>query len=93
MVSGGCKVESSTLENSILFSNVTVEAGCHLTGVLALPDSHIGAGSRLKNVILDNRCTIEPGTIIGENIADDHERFSVTDGGRILISNFQSAVL
>ncbi len=90
MVSGGCRVESSTLEHSILFSNVHVEANCHLSGVLALPGSRIGAGSRLKNVILDNRCVIEPGTVIGENTADDHARFSVTDGGRILISNFQS---
>ncbi len=93
MVSGGCKVESSNLEGSILFSNVTVEENCHLSGVLALPGSHIGAGSRLKNVILDNRCTIEPGTVIGENVANDHQRFNVTDAGRILISNFQSPYL
>ena len=93
MVSGGCKINNSTLESSMLFSNVTVEENCHLSGVLALPGSHIGAGSRLKNVILDNRCTIEPGTIIGENITHDRERYNVTEGGRILISNFQSPYL
>lgn len=93
MVSGGCKINSSSLESSILFSNVEVQENCHLQGVLALAGSRIGAGSRLKNVILNNHCIIEPGTVIGEDIADDHGRFSVTEGGRTLISNHNSPYL
>ena len=81
MVSGGCIVDSSSLTDSILFSNVVVDAGCELNGVLALPGCRIGAGSRLTNVILGNRCEVPEGTVIGEDPAGDAERFLITPGG------------
>lgn len=80
MISGGCVVDSSSVTNSILFSNVLVDSGCELDGVLALPGCHIGAGSKLTNVILDNGCWVPEGTIIGENAKDDAKRFIVTSG-------------
>jgi glucose-1-phosphate adenylyltransferase len=89
MVSGGCKVFNSGLDRSILFSDVTVHDGCQLSGVLALPGCRIGAGSRLTNVILDNRTVIEPNTVIGENLDADRETYTVTPNGRVVVNNFQ----
>jgi glucose-1-phosphate adenylyltransferase len=92
IISGGCMINRSRLENSILFSDVTLHEDCELKGVLALPGTHIGAGSRLANVILDNRSIIKPGTVIGEDNASDHRSYRITDRGRALISTAKSLV-
>lgn len=86
MLSGGCVVDSSSLTNSILFSNVTVEKGCDLDGVLALPGCHIGAGSKLTNVILDNGCHVPENSVIGENPDIDKQRFIITPGGVTVVN-------
>ena len=86
MISGGCVVIESSLKRSVLFSNVKVHEGCHLDGVLALPGCEIGAGSRLKNVILDNQCHVPPGTVIGEDPARDAQTYTVTEGGVVVVN-------
>ena len=86
MLSAGCIVDSSFLTNSMLYSNVSVDAGCTLDGVLALPGCQIGAGSKLSNVILDNLCQVPEGTIIGDVPDDDAQRFAVTPGGVAVVN-------
>jgi len=86
MVSGGCVIQRSNLDTTILFSNVKVQDGCSLQGVLALPGCEIGAGSRLRNVILDNACRIPEGSVIGENAQDDSQRFHITESGVIVVN-------
>jgi len=86
MASGGCVIEKSSLYDSILFSLVKVHAGCALQGVVALPGCDIGAGSQLKNVLLDNQCRVPPGTIIGEDPGQDARRFHITDGGIAVVN-------
>ncbi len=86
MISAGCIVDSSSLTNSMLYSNVSVDAGCKLHGVLALPGCRIGAGSSLSNVILDNQCQVPEGTLIGEASAKDAERFVITPGGVTVVN-------
>ena len=86
MVSAGCIVDSSSLLNSMLYSNVSVDAGCELDGVLALPGCRIGAGSKLTNVILDTQCHLPEGTIIGQDRDIDGQRFDITPGGVTVVN-------
>lgn len=86
MVSGGCMIKRSSLDTTVLFSNVKIHEDCQLQGVLALPGCEIGHGSRLTNAILDNRCTIEPGTVIGDDPEADRRRFHVTEGGVVVVN-------
>jgi glucose-1-phosphate adenylyltransferase len=86
MVSGGCVIQRSNLERTLLFSNVKVQDGCSLRGVLALPGCEIGAGSRLRNVILDNACRLPGGSVIGENPEDDGRRFHITENGVVVVN-------
>lgn len=86
MVSGGCVVRSSSLKDSMMFSNSTVETGCDIQGSLMLPECRIGPGSRLKNVIVDNGCQIPEGSVIGEDREKDRERFHVTEGGVTVVT-------
>ncbi len=86
LISDGCVIIESRLRKSVLFSNVKVHAGSDLDGVLALPGCEIGAGSRLKNVILDNQCQVPDGTVIGEDPVADGKRFFVTDKGVVVVN-------
>jgi glucose-1-phosphate adenylyltransferase len=86
MVSGGCVIEASRLRHSILFSNVKVHHGCELDSVLALPGCEIGAGSKLTKVILDNRCQIPEGTVIGANPEADRQAYHVTENGVVVVN-------
>ncbi len=86
MVSGGCLVDKSDLDRSLLYSNVKVGEGCDLQGVLALPGCEIGSGCRLKHVILDNGCVVPAGTVIGEDSRKDRQRFHITERGVVVVS-------
>jgi glucose-1-phosphate adenylyltransferase len=86
MVSGGCVINRSRLEHSMLFSNVYVDEHCELVDVLALPDCMIGKNVRLKKVLLDNGCIIPDGTVIGEDPEQDARRFHRTPGGVVLVN-------
>jgi glucose-1-phosphate adenylyltransferase len=46
----------------------------------------IGRGSRLRKVIIDKHCNIPPGTIIGENPAEDARRFHRSENGVVLVT-------
>ena len=65
IISSACLIKSSEIRRSILFSEVRVESGCKLSGVLALGGCRIGANCHLQNVILDNGCIVPPGSVIG----------------------------
>ena len=86
MVSGGCIIEKSNLDHSLLYSNVKVGENCDLQGVLALPGCEIGPNCRLKGVILDNGCVVPEGTVIGENARVDRQRFDVSEGGVVVVN-------
>jgi glucose-1-phosphate adenylyltransferase len=86
MVSGGCVIQRSDLDTTLLFSNVKVQDGCSLQGVLALPGCEIGAGSKLRNVILDNACRVPAGSVIGEAPQDDGRRFHITERGVVVVN-------
>jgi glucose-1-phosphate adenylyltransferase len=86
MVSGGCSIEESWLEDSILYSNVKVGRGCELRGVLALPGCEIGEGSRLRNVILDNHCKVPANRVIdADNIKAEAGNFHRTADGIVVV--------
>ncbi len=86
MASGGCVVENSAINNSLLFSNAKVGNRCHLDGVLVLPDCTIGRGSRLIRTILDNGCQVPPGTVIGENPELDASLYHRSEGGVVVVN-------
>ena len=63
-----------------------VHAGAEVSESVILSGCDIGAGSRLRRVILDKNCKIEPGCVIGEDPAHDRERFPfVTDSGIVVV--------
>lgn len=56
----GC-VFNGTVENSIIFRGVTVEAGAHVRDSIIMQNSRIESGAELDCVILDKNVTIRSG--------------------------------
>lgn len=86
MVSGGCIISGSTVRHSVLFSNVEVHSYSVVEDCVVLPDVSIGRNCRLKKVVLDKGCEVPEGTVIGEDLEADAERYHVSPNGVVLVT-------
>jgi glucose-1-phosphate adenylyltransferase len=86
MVSGGCLISGASLSRSLLFSNVKVNSYCKLEDAVVLPDVNIGRHSRIKRAVIDKGCQIPKNTVIGEDLAQDKQRYFVTEKGIVLVT-------
>jgi len=86
MVSGGCIVSGSQLDQCLLFTGVHCHSYSDLKGVVALPYADIGREARLANVVIDRGVRIPKGLVVGEDPAADARRFRRTENGVCLIT-------
>jgi glucose-1-phosphate adenylyltransferase len=86
MVSGGCVISGAKVISSLLFSNVRVNSYTEVKKTVVLPDVNIGRNCRISNAVIDRGCDIPEGTIIGEDLDLDAERFYVTSKGVVLVT-------
>ena len=93
LVSGGCIVSGATVRNSVLFSNVLVRSFSEINQAVVLPDAQIGRGCRLSKVVIDRRCRLPDGLVIGEDPELDAQRFFRTDNGVVLVTRRMIAAL
>jgi glucose-1-phosphate adenylyltransferase len=93
LISGGCIVSGSEINHAVLFSNVWIHSYCTIEQAVILPHTEIGAGCRLKKVVIDRGCKIPEGTVIGEDPDFDAERFMRTENGVVLVTSAMLAKL
>ena len=86
VVSAGCIVSGSTVEQSILFNNVRVNSYSYVNKSVVLPRCDIGRNCRLTRVVVDSDCHIPEGTIIGEDPVADAARFYRNSDGITLVT-------
>ncbi|HYW93489.1 MAG TPA: glucose-1-phosphate adenylyltransferase [Gammaproteobacteria bacterium] len=86
MVAGGCIVSGALVRHSLLFSNVVVDQGATVEESVVLPDVHVGAGCRIRRVIVETGCRVPPGTVIGHDPQADASRFEISAGGVALVT-------
>ena len=86
LVSGGCIVSGAFLKRSLLFTGVRVNSYSMVENTIILPQSAVGRGCRLRNVVVDARTTIPDGLVVGEDPELDALRFRRTEKGVCLIT-------
>ncbi len=86
LVSGGCIISGATVRRSLLFSSVRVEAQASVEDSVILPSVEIGRGAIIKRAVLDRRCKIPEGLVVGVDPEEDRRRFHVTAKGVTLIT-------
>ena len=85
LVCEGTIVSSASLVNVMAGYDCHFEANCQLDESVVLSGCTVGAGARLRRVLLDKNCSVEAGTVIGYDEAADRARFPwVTPGGVVV---------
>lgn len=86
LVSGGCLISGSSVDDSVLFSDVRVHSYCDISGSVILPKVTVNRNVVLKNVVIDRGCNIPEGMQIGVNLTEDKKRFYVSEKGITLVT-------
>ena len=86
LTAGGCIISGAAVKRSLLFSSVHVHSWARVEDSVILPGVDIGRHAVLKRCVIDKRCHIPPGMIIGENPEEDRKRFFVSPGGVTLVT-------
>jgi glucose-1-phosphate adenylyltransferase len=84
-VSGGCII-SGSLNRSLLFSSCRVHSYARVESSVLLPEVEIGRHARLTRTIVDHRCRIPDGLVVGEDPELDAARFHRSENGITLIT-------
>ncbi len=66
IITEGCEVYG-TVENSVLFSGVTVERGAHICGSIIMNDTQIKEGAAVRYSIIDGKTLIGERAVVGED--------------------------
>lgn len=86
VLGNGVVIDDASVSNAVISGNVRIHAGCVLDRVVALPGCEVRRGSRLRNVIIDSRCVVPEGTVIGEHPEEDRKRYEVTADGNVVVT-------
>ncbi|MEO8699198.1 MAG: glucose-1-phosphate adenylyltransferase [Kofleriaceae bacterium] len=86
LICEGSIIASASVREAVLSYDCFVHAGAEVTDSVILSGCDIGAGAKLRRVLLDKNVHIEPGCVIGHDLAHDRERFPfVTESGIVVV--------
>jgi glucose-1-phosphate adenylyltransferase len=74
------------IERTVCFYRVRVNSYSRVSESILFPDVDVGRGVRLRRCIIDKGVHIPPGTVIGEDLEEDHRRFTVSEGGVVVVT-------
>ena len=88
-IAAGSLIRDARISNSMLRREVIIEDDVEIEDCLIMDYTVIRRGSRLKRVIVDRYNVIEPNTRIGFDAAADRARYTVSDGGVVVLAKGQ----
>ena len=86
MVSGGCIISGSTINQSLLFTGVRTHSYSTLDRAIVLPHVVVNRSAHLKNVVIDRGVIIPEGLVVGQDAVEDGKWFRVSENGIVLIT-------
>jgi glucose-1-phosphate adenylyltransferase len=86
MVSEGCIISGGHVDRSILGLRVRVNSFSSVSESVLFDDVDVGRHARIRRAIIDKGVTIPPGTTIGYDLEADRQRFTVSDGGIVVVA-------
>jgi glucose-1-phosphate adenylyltransferase len=82
LLASGTIVGRSSVNRSVLSTNVRVGDGSLLDEVVVLPGARIGSGCKLRGCIVDSNVHVADGTVVGFQLPSNIERIG---GSRIAL--------
>ena len=86
LVTGGCIISGTRIENSLLFPEVQTNSYASLEQSVVLPHAIVGRSAKLTKAVIDRGVRIPEGLVVGEDPDEDNRWFRVSDGGVTLIT-------
>jgi glucose-1-phosphate adenylyltransferase len=86
LVSDGVIISGGTINRSILSPRVRIHSYSEIDESILMDGVDVGRYSKIRKAIIDKGVKIPPGTRIGYDLEADRERFTVTEGGVVVIS-------
>ena len=85
VVGAGSIISGGELRRTVASYDVYAGRDSVVENSVLMPSVKIGENAKIKNAILDKNVVVEPGASIGFDIERDRERFTVSQGGIIVI--------
>jgi glucose-1-phosphate adenylyltransferase len=85
LLAGGDVVIGATVGHSILSPDVWIDSGAVVEDAILFEGVMVGAGARLKRCIIDKSVAIPPNESIGWDLELDRSRFTVSEGGVVVV--------
>lgn len=85
LLSPGAIVSGSQVVRSVLSPGVKVNSYAYVEESVLLSGVDVGRGARIRRTIVDKGVRIPPGIEIGHNLEEDRKRFTVSEGGIVVI--------
>jgi glucose-1-phosphate adenylyltransferase len=89
LLSPGVIVSGATVNRSVLSPGVHVHSWATVDGSVLMQNVQVGRRSVVRNAIIDKNVVIPEGARIGVDLACDRERYTVSDGGVVVIGKGQ----
>jgi glucose-1-phosphate adenylyltransferase len=85
MVGAGSIISGSHVRTSVVASSVAIDSGAYVEGSVILPGARIGRNAVVRHAILDKNVVVPEGAQIGVDIERDRSRYTVSDGGVVVL--------
>lgn len=85
ILSGGTIISGGNVSNSVLFQNIFIDEESSIESSVVFDNVKIGKNVKLKKCIIDKDVVIPDNEIIGYNLTEDKNKFTVTNSGIVVI--------
>jgi glucose-1-phosphate adenylyltransferase len=85
MVGAGSIISGGHVRQSVLSFDVRVLEGAFVEGSVIMPGVRVGKNAVVRRAVIDKYVDIPEGAQIGVDLERDRERFTVSDGGIVVI--------
>jgi glucose-1-phosphate adenylyltransferase len=85
LVSEGCIISGGRIDRSVLSPSVRVNSFSHVEESILLDGVDVGRRARVRRAIVDKNVRIPAGATIGLDPEEDRRRFTVSEGGIVVV--------
>jgi glucose-1-phosphate adenylyltransferase len=85
IVGAGSIISGGHVNRTVISHDVHVGAGAIVDGSVLMPSVKIGDKAVIRSAILDKNVVVEPGAQIGVDLERDRARFTISDGGIVVV--------